>query len=247
MNIQSLDTELLSLTTKYNNLDQKFSVIESEIEDLENEKDDIEIEMSSLEKRIAELESEILLQEISSKISGGNFTNAFIKASCFAQRKEGGNGIFKHVSIGENKLIASDKFRVVILRGINVPEELKNSAIKYDVRENFADNINKEVGKFPDVKEVVRKAREASTITKLLTSKDFYEHFNIEVKPKTYKHDIDIVKLNTGIQFNKFNLYTALLCFGDEQFDFYAKGILDPVLFDNENMSVVIAPLRCDL
>lgn len=242
-----LDSQLIQLNNEYIKLDKRFAFLEEEIESLEDEKDSLESEMSSLEGQIKRIKTQLLdlkIQDIN-VFTDDKFTNDFIVASYLAMKDDERRGQFQYINITDIELMATDGYKGIIIKCDCIPDDVKNSKIKWDVRSNFAENINHELGEFPDLKSIIEGAR--STHKKAptsLTAKEFYETFEA-LEPED--HGVTIIKLKIAdikIAFNKEFLDTALMCMGEESFDVYVGGHLNPVLLESGSRSIVVLPIR---
>jgi hypothetical protein len=240
-----LDTELTRLSQLYQKLGGRYSEVESDMYGLQDELDDIE---SSMDRIVAQIETvkEKLLQKKMSDINvftDDKFTNDFIRASYFAAKGENRPG-FQCINITDSELQASDTHRLIIVKCPCIPDELKNTKIKWDVRDNFKDHIKTDV-EFPNVNAVIP-SKEGATLYPGANPENFYTLFN--PKPLTFSHNnsVECVKINFGgvnIGLNKEYLDTALMCIGGE-FDLYVRGQLEALTLESKDTTVLLLPVR---
>lgn len=238
-----LDTELTRLSQKYQNMEDRYSQVESEINGLQDEMDDLENDMNRIEAQIKTVKEKLLQKKMSdiNLFTDDRFTNDFIRVSYFAAKSED-RVTFQYINITDSELQASDTHRLIIVKCPCIPDELKNTKIKWDVRDNFKDHIETDV-KFPDVNAVMPK-KEGATLYPGVNPENFYNLFN--PKLPMLSNSVECVKINFGgvnIGLNKEYLDTALMCIGGE-FGLYVRGQLEALTLESKDTTVLLLPVR---
>ena len=166
------------------------------------------------------------------------FLNAFLTASYFTPR--GKNDEYsQYIQIKEDKLMAVDGNKGIIVKCSDVPEELRNKFIKWDVREKFEENaIEKDVD-FEDVFDI------DYTDFRFKNSEEysFHEAYFRDTKEISLSNrQIDVFKnkantFNKGFERDSVNL--SLSVFEGGAFDYlFSEG--DPIIFKNKQTTVVL-------
>jgi vacuolar-type H+-ATPase subunit I/STV1 len=240
-----LDKKLLELQHKHNQLNSRYAEIEGEIEHLESKKFELEAEINKIELQIEAIKEQLLEIEMN-KINAfidDQFTNDFIRASYFALRnEETTRPVLKHVNITEFELMATDLYRGIIIRCSCIPTELKNSKIKWDVREDFAANINRDLGNFPDLKAVIDETKKNSKIIfRDVEPNEFYSKFEPADHPRAlrlrYSDENDLITLN------KYYLDISLKCLEGQTFYVYITDRNSPIVMESDDTSIIIMPM----
>lgn len=236
-----LDNKLTMLSKEYQKLDDEYSQLESEIEDLQSELDAVESKMSHVENQIKQVKAKLLEKKIHeiNVFTDDPFVNDFIRASYFAlKHADGGRQHFQYINITETELQATDSHRLIIIKCPHIPGELKNTKIKWGVRDNFNDHIVADVN-YPDVYSAVPSKENARVYPKV-NPKDFYSAF----KPAPHGHccvKIDFGGMEIGL--NREYLDTALMVM-DGEFDLYIRGDTQPLTFEGKDITVILMPVR---
>jgi hypothetical protein len=194
------------------------------------------VKTKMLEKKIYEI----------NKFTDDPFVNDFIKASYFSfKADDNGRHQFQYINITETELQASETHRLIIIKCPHIQAELKNTKIKWDVRENFKDHVKTGV-EFPDVHRVIP-SKEGAKAYSGIKPENFYSLF----KPSPFKfnpdnNDVECVKIDfdsVRIGLNKEYLDTALMVL-DGEFDLYVRGWLEPLTFESKDITIVLLPIR---
>lgn len=249
MSIKENDSELLTLEKQYEELDDEFGSVGDEIEELQSKQSDIECSMEEIETRISIIRKKMLETEVEilNFETGDKFTNDFMKASYFTARSNPSRISLQIVSIKENEIWALDGYRAIIITNNEIPENLKNTNIHWDIRENFEDNIFDEKMSFIDIRNVIPKKDEAKYVIANITSENFDETFkSVLTGTKNY----NIVKLyykDFLIGARKEYLNDALMVLKGKKFTVYFFTSVSPILIECDNMEIMILPVRlCD-
>ncbi|AFK94259.1 MULTISPECIES: hypothetical protein [Thermoanaerobacterium] len=237
MILEELEKELKLLTNKAEKLEREHSELEEQIYDLEIEKNDIESELDEINHKI-----NIIRQNINDFVNNNTdpFVMDFIKASFFCeQRYETG---LSYLKITNNEIIACDGYRAIAVKNNDIPNNLKNTFIKWNVRTSFAEKTERDM-RYPniDIKQIAKNVME-NYIYKIRTdSNGFYKVFNIEY---TSSNDVNIMILNDYIALNQKYLEIALNTFDKlENFDVYIVNKLREILLINNRISIIILPI----
>lgn len=245
MNIQEIDKKILELTSEYKKLGNEFDKISVEIEELEskqsylgNRMEEVEEEFETLKKRL--LDNKVVELNIE---TDDPFLKDFIIASYFCDKHDSRPAL-QCVNITDTELQACDGYRAIIIKNSSIPSELRNTLIKWDIREDFEQHINKCTDPYINIKAVVP-AKGIDTYTiKDLTSENFYD----KLKADDYKEELlyNRITLHTDkpICVNKEFMDIGLMAFKGETFELHATGSVAPVILDNENKMVMILPIR---
>ncbi len=247
--ITLLDQQLIELTNYYNKYNIEYASIQEKIENMEAQRDHLEHLINGIETSIYLTKQKIIeIQILETDYSSDDpFEKDFFYASFFANRENDSNRpLYEHINITDNELWASDTRRGIIIKNNNIPSELRNTIIKWDVRDNFASNINKNVDRpYPDLKQVINQEKNAAECrVENITAKDFYRLFKLEpVVQGEHRIIAKISCLGMEIMFNKFYIDIALKCLENMQFTVLIKDRESPIVFDNDAMSIIIMPI----
>lgn len=245
-----LDAKLIKFTQEYRSSYERCTEKESEIEKLQEQMialnsdvEDIEMYMISILKEIKTIKKRLLEGNVCA-FSNDQFINDFIRASYFCNI-EGERPVFQYVNITENQLQASDTHRLIVIKCPCIPDELKNSKIMLNVRDNFKDHINTDI-EYPNIDAVIPQ-KEGYDLFTGVSSNNFYKLFNTQSKPLLHDNGVMVNVDFAGVKicFNKDYLDTALLFMGGN-FDLYVKGALDPLIIENKDTMIVVCPMALD-
>lgn len=245
MDKQSLDQQRIELTNKRSHLYSKYRQINSEIRELERERDSISNEIDDLDSAIDKVEEQIRTSVLYG-FSDDKFTNDFIKASYFTLKEDDPRDYFECVHITGDELMATDSYSGIIIKCDVIPEQLKNSFIRWDVRACFKQNKRVINGEYPDLKGVIQKAKDThKKVMEDIKATDFYTV--VEMQPFPNDGEKELVEIQFAefkAILNKRYLDEALICFSGEFFSIYVKDEKSPILLESNNISVVVVPLR---
>lgn len=248
----TIDAKLIRMGQEYLKLNDRCLVIESEIYSLQNEIDELQSELDKLEKDKDYLKNQIEITKkdfFSLKVSSINafsndkFTNCFIRSSYFTDKTKTKDETFQYVNITDNTLQASDRHKLIIVKCACIPDDIKNTQIKWYVRDNFKEHAKTEI-EFPNVYNVLP-PQKSSVLFPGVKPEEFYSIF----KPKPImdftvlgpflKFDFDGIK----IFFNKEYVDTALVCIGG-MFNLYVRDSLEPITLESDDATILLLPLR---
>jgi hypothetical protein len=172
------------------------------------------------------------------------FLKDFIIASYFCNRNEDSRPELNYVNITNNELQAVDGMKAIIIRNSSIPDSLKNTKIKWDVRENFENNNGEYIESFIEIHKVFPPKNEYTFAIGEISVEDFYK----KLKVNSYSNEpyLEIVTIETDwkIGVNKEYLDTALLAFKGEKFSLKSISAVSPLLLENERKSVLVLPVR---
>lgn len=251
---EEISNRLIVLRGRLGDTQEEYRSVTSEIEDLTYDLNNLENEQYRLEKREIELENEIQelekrlmdkeFEEIDNALTGNEFRDAFIKCSWFCRKYDDDNTHLSYVRIEGGRLMATDGYRAIVVECDSIPEELKNTFIKWDVRDNFKDNTEiKPRDTLSFIDDVIKKGR--GDIKVGLNERVFKETFNYKTREES-NSTIEILNY-CGVKaaFNKEYLDTALKVFKDMDIKVYwPKTMLSPLIIENNNQKVVLLPVR---
>jgi len=247
MSIKSLDSNILALEKKYEKLDSRLQYVVGEIEDLESEQSDIEYEMGEIEIEI-ENNKKIMLGariETLNIETDDVFTNDFMKASYFTAKYNETRPALQTVHIIDNELWALDGYRAIIITNNDIPVELRNSFIKWDVREKFENNTLHEEMNFIDIRTVMPKKEKAKYVIENVTSENFNETFMVEdIKNASIPGAATMKYEDFLYGINREFLNDALTVLKNQTFTVYFEGEVLPILFKSENIEILLLPIR---
>lgn len=247
MLLEEYDLKLMKLKKKHDRLDAEYDGITYQIDNLESKQIQIENEILDVENKISALKKQItdVTKEEINKGTGDTFKSNFIKASLFSYKDPSKNDAYG-VKITENKIMAVDGIVGIIIKCDCIPENLKNTRIKWDTRENFADSIIDSGEGFYDLEKLFNGYKEAKKYTiDNMDGDSFYKTLNMK-RIEIYKH-LDTVELTYEgfeILFNKELLDLALMCMGNKKFTIYLSENKGPIVLENDEVSLVIMPMR---
>lgn len=245
MSIKNLDSDILELEKKYENLGYKLENILGEIEDLESEQNDIEYDMGEIEKQITVAKKEMLAGIETFNIETDDvFTNDFMKASYFTARYDEGRPILQTVCIKENELWGLDGYRAIIITNNQIPKDLQNSYINWNIRENFEENILDENMKFVDLRSIMPKKENAKYVIQGLTNENFNRVFKIEEMPCDIDDAGRLYYKDFICGINREFLNDALMALKGKVFTMYIETKVSPILIEAENMEILLLPIR---
>jgi DNA polymerase III sliding clamp (beta) subunit (PCNA family) len=201
--------------------------------------DRIETEMTDIKKKMQTEKVKSLDIETTD-----SFTLDFIKASYFTAQDYDERPMLQHVNITENEIQAIDGYRKITIENDEIPEELKNTKIMWDVRENFKDHISKIEGKYPDTSSVEPKKEDIKYTLENVTSENFYDHFTIKNLKESRQHTVVLTYKGFIIAFNKEFLDMALTTLKEEIFTVYFTNNVTPVILESERIKVLVLPKR---
>lgn len=237
----ALDNELIRLGKEYKKLTNEHDQLESEISDLLLDQGDIEARMDRIEAQMDMIKKKMTEKKIYeiNKLTDDPFTNDFIRASYFALKEDDGHRQhFQYINITETELQACDTHRLVIIKCPHIPDELKNTKIRWDVREDFKEHIETDV-EFPDVHKVIP-PKDNAKLFPGVNPKDFYSTF----KPAPHNDHCVIIDFDgVDIGINKEYLDEALMVLAGE-FDLYIRGELEPLTLEGKDITVILLPVR---
>lgn len=245
MLLEEYDLKLMQLRKIYDRLEDAYNTALDESETLEMRLEELENEMQYTEKQIKTLKNQIINVKKESNEMEDTFNNNFIKASLFACEDPLRDRIYG-VNLTENKIMATDGTKGIIIKCVCIPDNLKNTRINWYARDNFEDNIIAPEEKFYDFEQFLKKCKKAKkyTIDKI-NSHNFFKMFNAKntSKYETLKQ-IELSHEELKILFNKELLDLALMCMGDKEFTVYLADDKSPMILEHDEISTIIMPMR---
>lgn len=239
-----LDEKLIELTKARNNLSSQYDALQEQIDDLEYEKDGINRKMDTVELRISDIKKKLLQSKVENinKFTNNTFVNDFIRASYFAAKEGDLPSQYYYINITETELIACDSGKMaVFIKSDYIPDNLKNTKIKWDARDNFEEHIDTNIRAI-DIKRLLEVTAETKVIVRGCT----VEMFSILVQAYPSEKLDYAVNLSTAkacILVNKEYLDTALMAMQDEVFEICTKGGITPIVFRGAKTTAMIMPM----
>lgn len=253
MHKEEIREKLEGLREELEETQEEYADVTSEIEDLswdlsnlENEQYRLEKKESDLFKEIQELEEQLMdkeFEELDNALTGDKFRDAFIKCSWFCRKYEDTSVPLTHVKITGKRLVATDGCIGIVIECDSIPEELKNTFIRWDVRENFKDNAEKKpMSNFSFIDDAIKEGKGYLTLqTNLEEFKEKLWH-----KTKTlYEEEIVILSFNSEkVAFKKKYLDIALKTFDTDIVVYWPKTKYSPLIIENEGQKAILLPIR---
>ena len=241
---KELDHELIELQNEYKELDIRYGEIEAEIEELENDRDRVESQMNDIEKQIDHIKKEMMCVKIDAlDIETDNkFTLDFIKASYFTARYNDARPVFQTVNITENELQACNGYKAIRIKNNEIPMELQNTKILWDVREKFEENINKVEGDFIKLSNIFPDPKDMKYKIEGINSEMFYEFFS--AKEYGTNGTFKLFYEDFMIAFNKELLNDALIALKGTTFTVSFMTSVSPVILESGDIQVLVLPVR---
>ncbi|MBV1817316.1 hypothetical protein KUA25_04485 [Bacteroidales bacterium MSK.15.36] len=244
LEINKLKQELEDNEAEYEDIQDEIANLAYQIDCLESDKyrseeigKNIAAKIKSLEKRLANKN----FDELDNKLTGDKFRDSFIKASYFCSM-DGENEILNHVNIEEDRLIATDGYRGIIIECDEIPSGLKNTFIKWDVRENFKENAKSRIWRIINLSEIIKNTK-SNTVLKL-EAEEFLEKLYFETVEVNGAITILNYK-NIKVAFNKKYLDTLIKVFkGIEMTVYYPKNYWSPLIIAGGGQQAILSPVR---
>ncbi|WP_058953181.1 hypothetical protein [Clostridium tyrobutyricum] len=242
-NLIELDKQLIELNKKYYEYENFFERVECEIEDLKEERGALQRLISETNQKIKRNKRLIYGLEGFKIDKKDDFLIKFIKASYFCNHDDVCKSI-DCVQIHDNYLLALDGYKAIIIRSNLIPDELKNKKIKWNVRENFKENIIEDKREIIDPTELFDNSKtHKKYIFKDITKNDFLKRFTVGDIDEKY-NNITIFKFNDMyIGINMEFIKKAFICI-ENKFDVYVSSPVKPIVFQNNDVSILILPIR---
>jgi len=245
MNNLELDQKLIKLTKERAVLSSRYDELDEQIFDVTEERDNVERRMDTLDLRIYDIKKQLLQSRVKdiNVFTDDPFTNDFIRASYFAAKEDDLPASFYYINLTENELIACNGGQIaVIIKSDCIPDNLKNTRIKWDARSGFEEHVDRKVSAI-NIKKLLEVMADTELIVSDCTAGTLTDL--VQVYPSG-KLDY-AVKLNTAkarMTVNKEYLDTALMVMGDEVFDICCKGGLTPIIFKSDRITATAMPIH---
>lgn len=231
--------EYRSVTYEIEELAYDLSNLENEQYRLGNREIELENEIQELEKRLMDKEFE----EIDNALTGNEFRDAFIKCSWFCRKYDDNNIHLSYVRIEDDRLMATDGYKGIIVDCNNIPRGLRNAFIRWDIRENFEDNVERKPDTVLSIDDAIQKGR--GDIKIKMNESEFREqlHWKDKGEFEILEHE------NKKIAFNKEYLDLVLTIFKGINITVYWPNTEHmPLVIKSENQEVMLCPVvLCDL
>lgn len=256
---EEIDLKLIDLRKRLDENIEEYTDIEQEIDDLacqtsnlEDDRRTLETEYSILTKQIKNLETELIEAksiELDNTMTGDEFRNCFIKCSFFCRKYEGFNenhdDPLRYVKIKENELRALDGCRGIIIRCNDIPDELRNTYIKWSTRDNFKDHIKKEDNyRALDLEKIIEEGKSSTEIK--LKANEFLKSLLVKTfTDESNGKETGILQYGEKVAFNKKYLDTMLMPFKDMDITvYYPRNKYSPIVIQSDNQKAILLPIR---
>ena len=250
LSFQELDAKLIELQESRAPIEREIERLGVEIEFLEDEKNDSENKLIEIDNQIKSIKKKIHEDKVKSLdvFTDDQFTNDFIRASYFCSREDGDRPIYNFVNLTDSEIIATNCFILIKINSNCIPENLKNTRIKWDVRKDFEQHINREVKPIPNYGKILGEAEKTHRlVAEKMKASDFWNVArDITHTPET-KYMCAMVHFKIGnlsITFNKEYLNTGLMGMGDEEFTVYAHANITPMILQGTRTTVIALPMK---
>lgn len=249
---KDLENELTKFTQEYNKLSEKYSDLDEEYYRVEAEKDCVEEQMNNIEENIEYIKSQLKkldFEELDDNFNSENdFRNCFIKASLFCCQDEGKDSNMmnrlKYIKITDNQLFACDGYKAIIVNCDNIPKDLQNTFIKYNIREDFENNIEINSPKdYVDLSKVIPSNFKETIIN--TTINKFKEEIIYDTI-SSGNYELNLLKYKkVKVAFNKDYMDLIFKIFNKDNFDvMFPDSSVSPILFENDKQKVLLLPVK---
>lgn len=245
--IRELKEKLLKLKREEMENGERIYSIYSHISELEDEAIAIGDRSEYIVKEIEELErqlAEIAFKELDNNLTGDKFKDSFIKASYFC-KQDNLDEKLAYVEINEDRLIALNGYMGIILKCDEIPRELQNSYIRYDVRDNFQEEAEKrrKYGSI-DLEKFIEDTKNDNVHSNIIdiNVRDFMNKFFCRI----VKNEFIVLKYNNlEVAFNEKYLDMVIKLFGQENVKvYYSMYNVNPLILESLEQKVVLFPVR---
>ena len=251
LSFQELDAKLIELQKSRAPIEREVERLEVEIEFLEDEKTDSENKLIDIDNQIKSIKKKFYEDKIKrlDVFTDDQFTNDFIRASYFSNRdSEDGSMSFNYVNVADSEIVACTGFMLIKINSDYIPDNLKNTRIKWDTRSDFEQHINHEVKSIPSYKKILGEAEKTHRlVAEKVKASDFWQVVKDVAHTPETMYMCAMVKFKIGglnITFNEEYLKTGLMGMGDEEFAVYAHTDIAPMILQGIRTTVVLLPMR---
>lgn len=243
---EEIELKLIELRKQLEDSNNEYENVVSEIEDLEYEAEKLKLTCNRLERTIEDLEKELTVaknREVDNSLTGDNFKDSFIKASYFCRKFSNvEHDPLQYVKIEEDKLLALDGYRGIVVNCSEIPQELQNTFIKWVIRDNFKEHKNIGIQWLYEINEIIDKAK--SNIVYQFNADDFYAQLYHDKKNIGSREAVILEFMGKKVAFNKKYLDETLMVFGNTQVTLYYPEInTSPLVIKNDNQKAMILPI----
>lgn len=226
--------EYKSVTSEIEELAYDLSNLENEQYRLENREIELENEIQELEKRLMDKEFE----EIDNTSTGNKFRDAFIKCSWFCRKYDDNNMHLSYVRIEDDRLMATDGYKAIIVNCDNIPRELRNTFIRWDIREDFENNVERKLNTILSIDDAIQKGR--GDIKFKMDEREFRERLH-----RKDRGNFEILEHNNKrVAFNKEYLDLALMIFeGMDIMVYWPNTKHMPLVIKSKGQEVMLLPV----
>lgn len=221
--------------------DRKLIDLDKKYEKLEFKQNNLEKQMSKIEENITSTRQELLNTSQSENFSENEFIDNFIKASYFCKRNY---PELESVIVTDKEITACDGSEAIIIKS-NIPNEFKNSKIKWNVRGKYKEKAIKLGDKYLNVKESIKTNQNIRKyFIENCSSENFYNNFTIENLTVTLGKVVKLSYKDLSIIFSKKYIETALMALQNHTFSISLESKLKPMTLECEDIKILILPIR---
>lgn len=254
---EEIESKLIELKQELKDNETEYEDIQDEIESFAYQIDCLESDKYILEKiganivtEIKSLEKQLVskrFDEIDNELTGNKFRDSFIKASYFCAIDEEPE-VLNHVKVEENRLIAMDGCRGIIVKCDEIPRELENTFVKWDVREDFEENAKSRIWQTINLDEVIKNGK-SNAIFKIEADKFIESLYPQTIKSSSLLQDEAVILKAYGrygrkVAFNKRYVDEMLKVFEGNIKVYWPKSSLDPIVVESEGQQALLCPIR---
>ncbi|HHV37871.1 MAG TPA: hypothetical protein GXX70_00050 [Tepidimicrobium sp.] len=246
--IKYLEILLDEIYAEHADIEGRILDLEGDLFYLENEEAGIIKEIKDLKTRL----SNMVVSEVDDTLTGDEFRDAFIKCSWFCRRQAVLDDVvpywYEHIRITNSRLVGSDGYRAISIKCDSIPENLKNTYIRWDVRNNFTENANPTsiVGASNYLKTLDKLMQQYNDNKILLINESkFKEMFYHESRKQSDKNIIILKLLGVKVAFNQDYLETMLRAFKNMDIEVYCPECWhEPIMIRSQYQSALLLPMR---
>ncbi|MCR2043214.1 hypothetical protein NSA23_03685 [Anaerosalibacter massiliensis] len=248
LEIKKLRQELEDNEAEYEDIQDEIESLAYQIDCLESDKYRLENIGYDIENKIEELEKQLAskrFDELDNELTRDKFRDSFIKASYFCAIDEERETL-NHVKIEEERLIATDGCRGIIVKCDEIPEGLKNTFVKWDIRQDFNENAKLKGWQTINLDEVIKNGK-SNTVFKIEVDEFIESLYFQTIKSSSPLLDEAVILKAYGrkVAFNKRYVDEMLKVFEGKYLKVYwPKSSLNPLIVENGGQQVILLPIR---
>lgn len=236
--LQKAQEKLRATQSEYNDLVNEY---DSRIDDARSKIDEAE---SKLEK--ARKEYEFLSEQFArdkTKKPKNDFEKKFYQATHFCRKEFADTHYLSYVKVEKDRMVACNGFAAIIIKCNEIPENLTNKLVPWDAIGDAID-FQKTKTKHLDLDKIINDAIQNASHSQAFSKSSLLEIIEKIIKVEDYETAI-LNFATVKIAINKKYLDYAMDCFeGTESFAINWKDEKSPIVFRNNDVTVLILPIR---